>query len=919
MSSFPDFRAFYRAANRGREPLPWQVRLAEGVVTTGEWPREIAVPTGLGKTACIDIALYSLARSAYGTSQGPGTPRRIWYVVDRRLLVDVATEHALSLAALLAEPARAGDQESIANISAVAAALASLVAVGRADTPLHVTELRGGAALGSRPPEPSQPAIVLATVPMFASRLLFRGYGSSSAMWPIDAAHAGIDSLVLLDEAHLSRPLMILMDRCAACDSGDPSAVLPSHRARPALVALTATGRRDPDRFELDADDDAHPIVRQRLEAAKETALIETLGKDLNRALCAQALELLRQGDARDCVVFCNTPRRAREVERLLTKEAASLEELPEIMLLTGRTREREAAATRERLLDERNGVSATRDRTIPRPRPLVVVATQTLEVGADVDFDALVTESASVRALVQRFGRLNRLGTRAKSQAAICHPTDERDPIYGDEPSELWRRLAGRQSDELNLSPSRIADILGEPLDEPPLVPELLPAHLGEYAKTTRPEPGEAPPELFFSGFQDRTITASVCWRAYLPNDGVRLLPSVRAEESIELPVWELREALSARGFKEIRCLDATKSSLTTVATDRIAPGSVVVLPSSAGLYSASGWDPEATDPVLDVALLRARRLPLDAKAIASLLAPDADTQPIAQLLAKLEKIDDQAELDMESEIAEPLLKALHATRPHPSFTEGEWPQYLDSLDHKVERPNDDVPWLVATRSGTVQPPPPLRTDAFDELSFDTRSVMLSDHLGVVGELAARIACALGLNPSLIKTLRVAGETHDLGKADPRFQRWLDPACEAKTLLAKSRTPREEIQATRIAAGWPRGGPHETISARLLGQYLTTARLDGIDPELLIHLVLAHHGRARPVVWSVDDPAPTVVRAEHGGMRLVVSGDLATIDWEQPRRFHNLNHRYGLWGLALLEAILRQADHVASQMVEVG
>ncbi|HVF13847.1 MAG TPA: hypothetical protein VM942_04560, partial [Acidimicrobiales bacterium] len=59
----PDFVTFYRAVH-GREPFPWQRRLA-AVVERDGWPAEIGVPTGLGKTSCIDIGVWSLARQAH--------------------------------------------------------------------------------------------------------------------------------------------------------------------------------------------------------------------------------------------------------------------------------------------------------------------------------------------------------------------------------------------------------------------------------------------------------------------------------------------------------------------------------------------------------------------------------------------------------------------------------------------------------------------------------------------------------------------------------------------------------------------------------------------------------------------------------------------------------------------------------------
>ena len=142
---------------------------------------------------------------------------------------------------------------------------------------------------------------------------------------------------------------------------------------------------------------------------------------DIARRLAEAMLDLLREAPApAACLVFANTPATARlahdRLRELITDGSA------ELLLLTGRTREREAEQTRARILDPVHGMASTRPAGISRQRHLIVIATQTLEVGADIDSEYLVTEACGVRALTQRLGRLNRLGRHTHARAFYVH-----------------------------------------------------------------------------------------------------------------------------------------------------------------------------------------------------------------------------------------------------------------------------------------------------------------------------------------------------------------------------------------------------------------------------------------------------------------------------------------------------------------
>ena len=97
-----EFEAFYFALY-GKKPFDWQKRLAMQVCLGG-WPSYIKLPTASGKTAAIDIAIFSLAYQAAESNRPVGrmtTPRRIFFVVDRRIIVNEAYRRANAAANML--------------------------------------------------------------------------------------------------------------------------------------------------------------------------------------------------------------------------------------------------------------------------------------------------------------------------------------------------------------------------------------------------------------------------------------------------------------------------------------------------------------------------------------------------------------------------------------------------------------------------------------------------------------------------------------------------------------------------------------------------------------------------------------------------------------------------------------------------
>jgi len=996
------FEDFFVEVHR-RPPFPWQVQLAEEVLTTGRWPEVLDVPTGLGKTSVLDIAVVAAAA-------GPGGPgrRRLFFVVDRRVVVDQTWKHANRLAEALRDQAGPASRR-------VASGLTSWCAPDPAALqPLRVTRMRGGVTWDWRwASRPDQPTIVVGTVDQIGSRVLFRGYGLGDRLRPLDAAMVGTDSLIVVDEAHLAVPLVATVRDAARRDAvrgnTGASVVAPG----PIVVTSSATPGLLPGRaFVLDpAAHTSDAEATRRLHAGKRLSLAVTAGGygDVPATLAAFARR--HASSAQVVGVIANTVGLARAVHDLLDAAAPG-----RAVLLTGRSRpfDRDAIldAWLPRMTAERRGATPVGDE-----EPLYVVATQTLEVGADVDLDALVTTNTSWDSLTQRLGRVNRRGTlddapvtvvRAGRKAAP-HDEPEPDPVYGAAATVTWQFLAAHTEPVLltsatadtaalppglPVSPTAVTalagDVPSEALAPRPRTPLLLEPFLDLWA-CTGPTPDPDPPvEPFIRGVNEPRGTVSLLWRAditpahldpyqtYAPTTGdaadrvehvLALLAAAppTAAEQLDLPLPAARAWLTGAAPAQSDATDHEALPLPTgtgtgtgtggtttvgrralrlrghgageiVEASAVCPGDVLVLPADYGGLDAYGWNPASTTAVRDVGDLttresRRKRLRLDARVWAGSVSPEAlrgAARLLDQARGEAAAAPDDAALRAAAVKALPGLRAAIADDPI-----AERSGLVGLLD---EAARVGVGVISVASQLVLQWGPaavPEGDDTTPTGSVAGRApVSLAAHQAAVARRARAFADALHLPPPLADAVEFAAAAHDEGKRDPRFQAMLHGGDRvlaelADEPLAKSGldpTDRDAFRRATERSGYPRGARHELLSQRLAAEAVTAAgspaapgsRLadalrGGLDEQLLLHLIGSHHGWARPLHPPTADPAAGAVRARVLGVDVEVH-PAGAVDWTTPRRFAELNSRYGRWGLALLESCVRLADIACSE-----
>ena len=896
------FSSFYRAIH-GHTPFVWQEELLKRVVKEG-WPATIAMPTSSGKTSAIDVAVFHLALEAGKDALARRSSLRTFFIVDRRVVVDEAFDHAAKIATKLLESTDAVITEVAARLSAFGG-----------QVPLQVSKMRGGMLRDNGwADEPNQPTVCLSTVDQAGSRLLFRGYQVGERSRSVHAGLIGNDSLLILDEAHLSNAFHQTLES-VTLKYARWADKLP---ARPPTVVKMSATTAGAGVFELKeewTERDA-AVLGARLRASKPADLREAK-KRFEDEMVGAAKELTAEIRTGVVGVIANTVGSAREVFGKLTGDK---------VLLIGRNR---PWCTDQLWLKYKDRIAARPDRE--RTGLLYVVATQTVEVGANIDFDALVSESAPLDSLRQRFGRLNRLGRSCVAKAVIVLRPKE-DLVYGDATKLTWAFLRSHKPVDFgvlamdalltNLERQELKNLCAKPSE----APLLFPGHLDWWVQTSpvpKPDPDVAP---FLHG-PDATDAADVqvVWREDLTIENVQewksiveLMPPVQ-REALALPIRAVRrwlkeqdqEITDLEGVQPEPAKEEKREGGRTVIlwrfrktksgdANEIRPGDTIVVPSSYGGADEFGWNPKwgLTADIADQLNAEEAEQGVRRRCIRLDVAAKTDIE-LAVLVAEFRR-------EREPQVEAAIIERLEPLGLKPKGAKIDWTGRI-ATSPRMPRETQSIE------------PTSEETDETDDSSLTCKQSLRAHTAGVV-EHAKRFAAGCGIPAELASDIHLAARLHDWGKCDERFQIWLTgKRFVGGEYMAKSEGNRSKADDAKLrkAAGYPPEARHEAASvmAACASGLLSEAR----DRDLVLHLIGTHHGCGRPFipVWK-DAPGFTVlVEAEGKSFETSSGSELARIDSGWVDRFALLNRRYGYWGLAYPEAILRRADCMQSQKEE--
>lgn len=888
-------------------PLRWQRRLFNQL-RAGQIPSVCDLPTGLGKTSVIPIWVLALGQQARDGSVN--LPRRLVYIVNRRTVVDQATSVVEQLHQRLLAPDDARWSAHAETLRGLAVALQGLAST--TDGVLAVSTLRGEFADNEEwKADPARAAIVLGTIDMVGSKLLFNGYGDGR-YWR--AQHAGLigqDALMIHDEAHLTPAFSDLLRQVADAQrqAGDPRPV----QVMELSATLRARNEHRLDPEQQDEEDAVHPlklepqdeqddIVRERLGAIKRLRLHQIGASsqanhgDGVKEACRKLAELSlnHQDEWAKVLIYVRSPEHAQYVFDLLSKQLGN-ELAGNIALLTGTLRGRE----RDKLVQESRVYRAFLEPGQQVDRTVYLVSTSAGEVGIDLDADHAVCGETTLDSLIQQLGRVNRRGgCGRKACVDVVVRTGgqgtKQDLSGVDAAVKATAKILVEWADSSNgvidVSPRNLRALVAQLGDErrekafapKPPVPLLTDMLLDAWSLTTIDGhmPGRPEVAAYLHGLTNDPPEAYVVWRKE-----VALLHGAGVDRDA-LGDWfracgvEARERLRDRTDRVRTTLGALQERHRREDEGRDLP---VVLLGERGEVEWSSLS-QIVNKQFDLAF-RTVVLPVEAGGL--------DEHGMLHAPSSAADID-VGDQDQPGERRERWIHVEHQDGSrYERLTTGGAAEVLPAGLRERERVLLQQPPEGAEADGSscflillVEP----KKAAVEHAESARTEQTLSFHLDRTAGAMNRISEALHVAHPLREALEIAARGHDRGKDHPVWQRY---ACnpDLHAPVAKS---------TKYLNGRALGGyRHE------FGSLLAAAADEQIrahpESDLILHLIAGHHGWARPHFER---------NAGHSNHTTAENEEVAA---ETMRRFGRLQRRFGRWGLAWLESLVRCADISAS------
>ena len=906
-----EFGDFFAALNGGYAPFSWQEEVLDHICEHGVWPERINAPTGSGKSSVVDIHLFANALAAVGAA--PRVPRRLCVTVGRRALVDSQATRADKILGDLKD-ALADESGEPGILRRVAEALQSFQTRndGQGIGPFEVGHIRGELSNRALPvTDISACAIIAATPDMYGSRALFRGYGSTKAARPRETALLAMDTVMVLDEAHMNRQLLHTTQRIAELQKREVNLGVPTLQ----VVETTATpSTEDSESTTLGVDIEAldspnDKELRKRVYSHKELVLrpIDKWdGKPGNVATVNAAVGVIKEFLARrgvgegsevvdtvGCIV--NHVRTAISIKEALAKDKVLGKD--EVQLLVGRMRPYDLKKLHPDLFTTEGDKSVK-----------VVVATQTLEVGIDVDFADLVTELAPASSLAQRFGRVNRLGHRTDSKVVVIEPASG-DSVKKDAPpykavdlsnAYAWlEALNGAENPSVNpaamvknppvqSSPERL-------LYQRPEWPDLL-----EFSRTDENPYDEPDLDLWLHDSLDaETAMGGVIVRDNLPSNtsaAMEILKTSyfapRDRETFPANLKILKEILDYQdehGVKPRKFLyrqgeislwqDADHGAESS---QSLAPGDVLILDTGSIPFTNQGIAVTQRELPSKKDELKAVPFPDDAKLYVYEKCADREERFRKYLGLSPEEVAEL--LDSQDSDGQKMIAS--------------------ELSAEAEDGQEVISWYakVTDDKKSVE-----GSDIAQELVL-AAPVLLDDHQNDVAERTRQLAENLGLAPEFSEALELAAKYHDEGKRDLRFQQMLGADPEAGALAKSGHRSVVEAYRARSRSALPKGWRHEQLSALMVA---ASPEKVGEHPDLVLRIIGCSHGHGR---FSFSHDADFLLKEGYQPE----GTDYEALK-EQATRLFNVGYwdnlmeqtsrTYGPYATAYLEAVERAAD----------